>query len=201
MHVIASVRHAIKAELAGVDVVVAEGVESGGACSFDEITTLVLVPQVVDAVKCPVIAAGGIGDARGMVATFALGAEGIQLGTRFVVTHECIAHPSYKDKILQAKDTDTILTGKTVGPMRCLKNAMSEEATKMERQGASPEQMLAFYGLGRAHKGIVEGDVDHGTLYAGEICGMFTRLMSSQEVIQSFVNGWEAIIKRLSKLQ
>ena len=136
MHVVASCRHARGAEKAGVDAVVAEGYEAGGHNGVDELPTFVLVPQVVDAVGVPVVAAGGIADARGFVAAMALGAEGVQIGTRFIATTECCAHPAFKQAVLDALDTSTVITGRTIGPTRGIKNAFTEKLTEMEYSGA-----------------------------------------------------------------
>ena len=171
--VVASVALARMMEKAGVDAVVAEGTESGG--HIGSATTMTLVPQVVDAVSIPVIAAGGIGDGRGMAAAFMLGAEAVQMGTRFCVAEECITHQNYKDKILKAKDIDSEVTGRSHGhPIRCLRNAMTREYLKLEKEGAPFEEMEKLT-LGSLRNAVIDGDVKHGTVMAGQIAGMIKK--------------------------
>lgn len=165
--VVASVALARMMEKAGVDAVVAEGTESGG--HIGAATTMTLVPQVVDAVQIPVIAAGGIGDGRGMAAAFMLGADAVQMGTRFCVATECITHANYKDKIIRAKDIDSEVTGRTHGhPIRCLRNAMTREYLKLEQSGA-PFEELEKLTLGSLRNAVIDGDVKNGTVMAGQI--------------------------------
>ncbi|TET40182.1 MAG: enoyl-[acyl-carrier-protein] reductase FabK, partial [Dehalococcoidia bacterium] len=142
LHVVSSVSHAKGAERSGVDAVIAEGYEAGGHNGFDELPTMVLVPQVVDAVDIPVVAAGGIADARGFAAALALGAEGVQMGTRFVATHECVAHPNFKEGIVKATDTGTVITGRKLGPARVLKGEFTSKLLELEARGATPEEFL-----------------------------------------------------------
>lgn len=168
--VIASVALAKRMERVGADAVVAEGTESGG--HIGQATTMTLVPQVVDAVQIPVIAAGGIGDGRGMAAAFMLGAEAVQMGTRFCVADECVIHDKYKDRILKAKDIDSEVTGRSHGhPVRGLRNKMTREYLKLEAEGASFEQ-LENLTLGGLRKAVVEGDTDNGSVLAGQIAGI-----------------------------
>jgi enoyl-[acyl-carrier protein] reductase II len=162
LHVVASCRHALGAERAGVDAVIAEGYEAGGHNGMDELTTFVLVPQVVDAVRVPVVAAGGIADARGVVAALALGAEGVQIGTRFIATHECCAHPSFKKAVLETSDTSTVITGRKISPTRGIKNAFTSKLQEMEAAGASA-RMEKFI-VGRSPAGQLRGDVDEGEM-------------------------------------
>jgi enoyl-[acyl-carrier protein] reductase II len=197
LHVIASVRHAKRAEAEGVDAVIAEGYEAGGHNGLDELPTFVLVPQVVDAVKIPVVAAGGIAEARGFVAALALGAEGVQMGTRFVATCECIAHQNFKQAILEAIDTGTIITGRKLGPTRGLKNELTAKIVEMENRGASAEELLSFLGWGRAREGQLEGDLVDGELYCGAIAGMILKISSVDEVVQSIVKGYTKVLSRL----
>ena len=171
--VVASVALAKMMEKAGADAVVAEGTESGG--HIGEATTMTLVPQVVDAVKIPVIAAGGIADGRGMAAAFMLGAEAVQVGTRFVVAKESIVHENYKQRIIKAKDIDSTVTGRSHGhPVRCLRNQMTREYVKLEQEGKSFEE-LEYLTLGALRKAVVDGDVTHGTVMAGQIAGMINK--------------------------
>lgn len=197
LHVVASARHARGAETRGVDAVIAEGYEAGGHNGLDELPTFVLVPQVVDAVKIPVVAAGGIADARGFIAALALGAEGVQIGTRFVASHECIAHQNFKEAIISAIDTGTVISGRKLGPTRGLKNELTVKILEMESQGASAEELESFIGLGRARKGQLEGDLVTGEGYCGAIAGMITEIVSAGEIVRSIVEGAEAVVSRL----
>ena len=171
--VVASVALAKSMERYGADAVVAEGTESGG--HIGEATTMTLVPQVVDAVSIPVIAAGGIGDGRGIAAAFMLGAEAVQMGTRFLVAKECIVHQNYKDRVLKAKDIDSAVTGRSHGhPVRCLRNQMTREYVKLENEGKSFEE-LEYLTLGALRNAVVDGDVTNGTVMAGQIAGMVSK--------------------------
>lgn len=197
LHVVASVRHAQGAERQGVDAVIAEGYEAGGHNGFDELSTFVLVPQVVDAVSVPVVAAGGIADARGLVAALALGAEGVQIGTRFVATHECIAHQNFKDEVVKAIDTGTVITGRKLGPTRGLKNDFTAKMLETEGSGASPEELLVLIGLGRSRLGELDGNVADGELYCGSIAGMVKDIVSAGDVVRSIVEGYERVVAAL----
>jgi enoyl-[acyl-carrier protein] reductase II len=190
VHVVASCRHARGAEKAGVDAVVAEGYEAGGHNGMDELPTFVLVPQVV--------AAGGIADARGFVAAMALGAEGVQIGTRFIATKECCAHPAFKQAVLEALDTSTVITGRTIGPTRGIKNAFTEKLTEMEYSGAPAEKLEEFIGMGRSPGGQLKGDLEQGELYCGAIAGMVREIAGAGEVVRSIVEGASAVIRGLS---
>lgn len=198
IHVVPSVRLARKAEEAGVDAVVAEGIEAGGHDSSDEITTMVLIPQVVDAVNIPVIAAGGIADARGFVAARALGAEGIQMGTRFVVTNESRAHPNFKRAILDAPENGTVLTARTIGhPVRALRNPFAEQVVEMEKKGLHEADIFEFIGPGRTRQATLEGDVVEGSVMAGQIAGMIREEKSVEGVIRDIIEGAEEIARRI----
>jgi enoyl-[acyl-carrier protein] reductase II len=198
IHAVFSVRHARRAEAEGVDAVVATGYEAGGVISQDEITTFVLVPQVVDAVKIPVVAAGGIADARGLAAALALGAEGVLMGTRFLATHECGAHPDFKQAILRAADTDTIPTGRgSIVEARVLKNEFARQMIEMERAKMSPEELVNFIGPGRIRNALVEGDMKDGSALCGAIAGMIKEIVSAGEVVRSLVDSYEAIVNGL----
>ena len=191
--VIASVALAKRMERVGADAVVAEGTESGG--HIGQATTMTLVPQVVDAVQIPVIAAGGIGDGRGMAAAFMLGAEAVQMGTRFCVADECVIHDKYKDRILKAKDIDSEVTGRSHGhPVRGLRNKMTREYLKLEAEGASFEQ-LENLTLGGLRKAVVEGDIDNGSVLAGQIAGMITKRQSCQEIVDEVMDQAERLLK------
>ncbi len=191
--VVASVALAKRLERCGVDAVVAEGTEAGG--HIGELTTMVLVPQVADAVKVPVIAAGGIADGRGVAAAFMLGASGCQLGTRFVATREAMVHDKYKEYILKAKDIDTKVTGRSVGhPVRCLRNQMTREYLRLEAEGVDFEklEMMTVGGLRRA---VVDGDVETGNVMAGQSAGMINEILTCREVIEKLVGEAEALMK------
>lgn len=191
--VVASVALAKRMERCGADVVVAEGTEAGG--HIGENTTMVLVPQVVDAVNIPVIAAGGIADGRGVAAAFMLGAKGVQLGTHFVVTDESIVHDNYKERIIKAKDIDSRVTGRTTGhPVRALRNDMTKQYIELENSGASFEE-LEYLTLGGLRKAVVEGDVKTGSIMAGQIAGMVKERMSCKELIQKLVSETDTLIK------
>ena len=191
--VVASVAMAKRMERSGADAVVAEGTEAGG--HIGENTTMVLVPQIADAVTIPVIAAGGIGDGRGMAAAFMLGAEGVQIGTRFVVTKEAMVHENYKARIIKATDIDSRVTGRTTGhPVRALRNRMTKEYLKLETEGV-PAEELELLTLGGLRKAVVEGDVMHGSVMAGQIAGLIKEEKSSEAVIKSLVSETEELMK------
>ena len=194
MPVVASVALAKLMERAGADMVIAEGMESGG--HIGEQTTMTLVPQVADAVQIPVIAAGGIADGRGMAAAFMLGAEGVQMGTRFVVAKESIVHPNYKERVIKAKDIDSEVTGMSTGhPIRVLRNQMSREYLKMEKEGASFEE-LEHLTLGSLRKAVIDGDVVNGSLMAGQSAGMVKKEESCKEIIEDVVTQAESLLGR-----
>jgi len=195
--VVPSVALAKKMESLGADGVICEGTEAGG--HIGELTTMVLVPQVVDAVSIPVVAAGGIADGRGIMASLSLGAEGVQIGTRFICSHECIVHQNYKDAVLKAKDRDAVATGRTTGhPVRVLKNKLSREFDKMEKEGATPEEIEKL-GVGRLKAAVVDGDVELGSVMAGQSAGMVKNIMSCQEIIDELVSEFENTIKNLKQ--
>lgn len=180
--VVASVALAKMLQRAGADAVIAEGCESGG--HIGEATTMVLVPQVVDAVEIPVIAAGGIGDGRGFAAARMLGAEGVQMGTRFLTSRECVIHPNYKERVLKAKDIDTVVTGRSTGhPIRCIRNKMTREYLAGEKAGLGFEELETLT-IGGLRKAVQEGNVDQGSLMAGQIAGMVNKEQTCQEMIE-----------------
>ena len=182
--VVASVALAKRMEKAGADAIIAEGTESGG--HVGQLTTMALVPQVVDAVNIPVLAAGGIGDGRGVAASFMLGAEGVQLGTRFLVAKECTVHQNYKNRVIKAKDIDTEVTGRSTGhPIRVIKNKLTREFMKLEKEGASVDQ-LEELGRGCLSK-AVKGDVDFGSVMAGQISGLINKEQSCKEIIEEIM--------------
>ena len=191
--VVASVAMAKIMERTGADAVVAEGMESGGHIGSQ--TTMTLVPQVVDAVQIPVIAAGGIADGRGMAAAMMLGAEGIQMGTRFVVADESIVHENYKKRVLAAKDIDSEVTGTSTGhPIRVLRNQMSREYLKLEKQGASFEELEQLT-LGSLRKAVVDGDVVHGSLMAGQSAGLVKKEQTCREIIEEIMKEADTLLQ------
>lgn len=195
--VVASVALAKRLARSGVDALVAEGMESGG--HIGDVGTMPLVPQVVDAVNVPVIAAGGIADGRGMVASLALGAQGIQMGTRFVCTTECTAHDNYKQKIIRAGDRATMTTGHSLGhPVRALKNQMTHEFAELERSGCTEEEAISF-GTGRLRRAAIEGDVDTGSVMSGQSCGLIDDVISCAEAVQRIMREAEECLVGLSR--
>lgn len=192
--VVASVALARMMEKGGADAVVAEGTESGG--HIGDQTTMSLVPQVVDAVSIPVIAAGGIADGRGIAAAFMLGAEAVQMGTRFVVARESIAHQNYKDRIIKAKDIDTAVTGRSHGhPVRGLRNKMTREYIKLEQEGKSFEE-LEYLTMGSLRNAVIEGDIMTGTVMAGQIAGMVKKEQTCKEMIDEMMAETEKLLGR-----
>ena len=194
--VVASVALARMMEKGGADAVVAEGTESGG--HIGEQTTMSLVPQVADAVSIPVIAAGGLADGRGIAAAFMLGAEAVQMGTRFVVAKESIVHQNYKDRIIKAKDIDSAVTGRSHGhPIRSLRNQMTREYLKMEQEGR-PFEELEYLTMGTLRKAVMEGDVMHGTVMAGQIAGMVKKEQTCKEMISEMTAEAEKLLSGTS---
>ena len=190
--VVASVAMAKRMERYGADAVVAEGMEAGGHIGNQ--TTMALIPQIVDAVNIPVIAAGGIGDGRGVTASFMLGAEGVQMGTRFVVADESIVHDNYKDRIVKAKDIDSVVTGQSTGhPVRCLRNQMTKEYIKKEQEGV-PFEELERMTLGSLRKAVMDGDILNGTVMAGQIAGLVSKRQSCKEILQEIMTEAEKLL-------
>ena len=198
VHVVSSVKFALKAESAGVDAVVAEGFEAGGHNGREETTTLCLVPAVADALKVPVIAAGGIGDARSTLAAFALGAEGVQLGSRFVATPESSAHQAFKDRVVDAGEGSTRLSLKALTPVRLLDNSFARQVAAAEAAGESPEALQALLGRGRAKKGMFEGDMEAGELEIGQVSGQIRQLIPAAEIVQELVREYELLTQGMA---
>ncbi len=198
VHVVPSVKYALKAESVGCDAVVAEGFEAGGHNGLDEITTFVLIPQVVDAVKIPVIAAGGIADGRGMAAAFALGAEGIQIGTRFAASVESSAHQNYKQAIVEATDNSTVLILKKVTPVRLIKNKFSQRISEAENRGASQDELASILGKSRERMAILEGNLDEGEIEAGQCAGMIKDILPAGEIVRKIMDEYTSVVKKLS---
>jgi len=198
LHVVSTAKQAQSAESCRVDAVIVEGVEAAAHLGFDEIPLFSLIPQVVDVVSVPIIAAGGIADARGVVAAFALGAEGVQLGTRFVAVEENIAHSKYKQAILNAEDTDTVITGRKLLPTRSLKTEFTRRLLELEESGASVGDIREFLGYSRARTGQIEGDLENGEAYAGASAGLIKEILPAAEVVQRLVEEYQKVIKKIT---
>jgi len=190
-HVVASVKHARKAEEAGCDAVVAEGFEAGGHNGIDEITTLCLVPQVVDAVSIPVIAAGGIADGRQMLAAMALGAQAVQIGTRFAATVESSSHPLYKQAVVETEDNSTVLVLKKLAPVRLKKNRFALEALDAQQHGATKEEEFELLGRKREMQGIFEGNLEEGELEMGQSSGLIREILTCDEVVPKLIEEFD----------
>jgi len=197
--VVPSVAIAKRMEKFGADAVIVEGMEAGG--HIGQLTTMSLVPQVVDAVDIPVIAAGGIGDGRGIAASLMLGACGVQMGTRFLVSKECKVHENYKDRVLNAKDIDTEVTGtSTSHPVRVLRNKLTREYIRLEKTNADPEEIEAL-GKGALRKAVVDGDVNNGSVMAGQIAGLVSKKQSCEEIINELIGELDSVLGRVSNEQ
>ncbi|MEW6186069.1 MAG: nitronate monooxygenase [Thermodesulfobacteriota bacterium] len=200
LHVISNVKQARKAESSGVDGIIAEGVEAAARNGLDELPLFSLIPQVADAVSVPVIAAGGIADARGIVAALALGAEGVQLGTRFLAVSECMAHPKYKEAIVRAGDTDTVITCRQLIPSRSLKHTeFSQVLLGMEAAGASADEIREFMGHAPSRRAGLEGDLENGEAYCGSSAGLIHEILSAGQVIKRLVEDFPEVLKGLQK--
>ncbi|MCS6974340.1 MAG: nitronate monooxygenase [Cyclobacteriaceae bacterium] len=197
VHVVSSVKFARKAEQAGVDAVVAEGFEAGGHNGREETTTLVLVPLVRDAVSVPLLAAGGIADGRAILAAEALGAEGVQVGSRFVASHEASVHPDFKQKVVEAGEGDTMLTLKQLTPVRLIKNKFFFQVDEAEKRGASVEELKALLGRARAKRGMFEGDLDEGELEIGQVAAAIRDIRPAAEILRGMWNEYLALKRKL----
>ena len=193
VHVVSSVKFALKAEAAGVDAVVAEGFEAGGHNGREETTTLCLVPVVVDAVKIPVIAAGGIHDGRTTLAAFALGAEGVQIGSRFVATSESSAHRAFKDRIVDATEGETLLRLKDLTPVRLLDNPFAQQVAAAEDAGVGEDALRELLGRGRAKKGMFEGDLAEGELEIGQVSGQINQIQPASAIVEELVLAYQSL--------
>lgn len=197
--VVASVAYAIKMQECGADAVIAEGAESGGHVGDNH--TMALLPQIVDALDIPVMAAGGIFDGRGAAAAFMLGACGVQVGTRFLVADECHVHENYKEKLIKASDVSTIVTGKSMGDaVRCLKNPFSKKFFKMEYDPAVPKEEVLRFGTGSLRKAVFDGDNASGSFLAGEVAGMITRCQPAAEIVEDIMGGAEKLLRSAGEL-
>jgi enoyl-[acyl-carrier protein] reductase II len=187
VHVIPNLKSALKCAESGVDAIVAEGFEAGGHNGREETTTMALIPLIRKATSLPLIAAGGIGSGSAMLAAFALGAEGVQIGSLFVTSEESSAHPDFKKRIVEAGDGDTALSMKKVVPVRLLRNKFSEEVKQMEEAGATTEELKAFLGHGRAKKGMFEGDMEDGELEIGQVSAMITKILPAEKILKNLM--------------
>ncbi len=199
VHVVSSSKFALKSQEAGVDAVVAEGFEAGGHNGREETTTMVLTPGVVDAVQIPVISAGGIGSGRAMAAAFALGAEGVQVGSRFVATPEASSHQSFKEAVIKAQEGDTQLSLKKLTPVRLLKNTFFEEVRQAELAGANAETLAALLGRGRAKRGMFDGNLDEGELEIGQVSALIRDIQPAATVLQHIWDEFNAVRKKLAE--
>jgi enoyl-[acyl-carrier protein] reductase II len=188
VHVVPSVKFGLKAEGAGCNAVVGEGVEAGGHNGIDETTTLCLIPQLVDSLKIPVIATGGIADGRGILAALSLGAEGVQLGTRFAATVESSAHPNYKKKVVDTNDGDTVLAFKKIGLVRMMKNDFALKSVRAEEEGWSEEQLRELLGKKRERLGIFEGDEIEGEMEAGQSSGIIKEILTVEDLFKKLLS-------------
>jgi len=197
VHVVSSVKFALKSEAAGVDAVVCEGFEAGGHNGREESTTLTLIPMVKEQVKIPVISAGGIGSGRGMLAALILGADGVQIGSRFAATLESSAHDNFKQTIVNVKDGDTHLTLKELAPVRLVKNKFYKEVQELYQQNPSIEEIKELLGRARAKKGMFEGDLEEGELEIGQVAGIIHEIKSAKEVVDNIIEEFNEVKKEM----
>lgn len=201
VHVVSSVKFACKAEAAGVDAVVAEGFEAGGHNGREETTTMVLIPMVRDAISVPLIAAGGISDGRSMLSAMALGADGVQVGSRFVCAEESSAHPDFKQRVADAGEGETLLTLKEITPVRLLRNKFFDDVQSAYSQGATIDDLKALLGRGRAKKGMFEGDLSEGELEIGQVAARINQTLSAEAIVDSIMTEYEVARMRLAHLK
>ncbi len=197
VHVVANVKFAQKAEAAGVDAIVAEGFEAGGHNGREETTTLVLIPLICKSVKIPVMAAGGIATGAQMLAAFALGAEGVQVGSRFVASKESSAHDHFKNAVIAAQEGDTSLMLKKLVPVRLLKNKFADAVREAEHRGASPEELAALLGRARAKKGMFEGDMDEGELEIGQVAALLRDMPAAGDIVRAMMQEFNEVKSQL----
>jgi enoyl-[acyl-carrier protein] reductase II len=197
VHVVSSAKFARKAMDAGVDAIVAEGFEAGGHNGREETTTMCLIPEVRDAISIPLIAAGGIGDGRSMLAAFALGADAVQVGSRFVASHESSAHQAFKNSVVEAQEGSTILTLKEITPVRLIRNKFFEDVQEYYNRGAQVEELRELLGRGRAKKGMFEGNLDEGELEIGQISSRISDIKSVKEIVGDFIREYNTTLQRL----
>jgi enoyl-[acyl-carrier protein] reductase II len=200
VHVIANTKFARKCEDAGVDAIVAEGFEAGGHNGIEETTTMTLIPMICDAVKIPVIAAGGIATGKSMLAAFALGAEGVQIGTRFVASTESSAHPAFKQMLIDSTDGDTQLVMKKLVPVRLMKNKFFQDIKQAEESGATKEELSALLGKGRARLGMFDGNMEDGELEIGQVSGLIKETMPAAKIIEEIISEYNSGRESLNKM-
>ena len=198
VHVVSNIKFAIKCEEAGVDAIVAEGFEAGGHNGREETTTLVLIPQVKKAISIPLIAAGGISSGKAIAAAFALGAQGVQIGSRFVTTQESSAHINFKNAIINAKEGETQLSLKQLTPVRLLKNSFYEKVNELEKKCATVEELTDLLGKGRSKKGMFEGDLDEGELEIGQVSAGIDKIQTAKEVMDELIAEYNTVIKNIA---
>lgn len=191
VHVVSSVKFALKSEEAGVDAVVAEGFEAGGHNGRDETTTFTLIPMVKEKIKIPLIAAGGIASGRGMLAAMVLGADAVQVGSRFVATPEASSHPNFKEMVVKAGEGDTVLTLKELAPVRLLKNKFYQDIERLYRNSPSKEDLIALLGRARAKKGMFEGDLEEGELEIGQVAGLIHDIKPAAEIVKEMMEEFQ----------
>ena len=199
VHVVSSVKFAVKSEEAGVDAVVAEGFEAGGHNGRDETTTFTLIPMVKEKISIPLIAAGGIATGRGMLAAMVLGADAVQVGSRFVATPEASSHPNFKEMVVNAKEGDTILTLKELAPVRMLKNKFYEEIQELYKKAPQKEELIKLLGRARAKRGMFEGKLDEGELEIGQISGLIHDIKPAAEIVNEMISEFEAVKKEVAR--
>ena len=200
VHVVSSVKFALKAQDAGVDAVVAEGFEAGGHNGREETTTFTLIPMVKEKLDVPLIAAGGIANGRGMLAAMILGADGVQVGSRFVASKESSAHKAFKDSVVEAKDGDTFLTFKELAPVRLLKNKFAEEVVELYKSNPSVEDLKELLGRARAKKGMFEGDMEDGELEIGQIAGLIHEIKPASQIVEEMISEFNAAKTEINTL-
>lgn len=200
-HVVSSVKFAIKAQECGVDIIVAEGFEAGGHNGREETTTMVLIPLIRKKVEVPLIVAGGIGSGEAMLAAFSLGADGVQVGSRFVASHESSAHPKFKQMVVSSTDGDTTLTLKELAPVRLLKNPFYEEIMNAYQRGASKEELTELLGKGRAKSGMFEGDLVNGELEIGQVSAQFGSIKSATEIVIELIDDFNKTLSRIKSIK
>jgi enoyl-[acyl-carrier protein] reductase II len=197
VHVVSSVKFALKSQDAGVDAIVAEGFEAGGHNGKEETTTFTLIPMVKAAITLPLIAAGGIATGGAMLAAAALGADGVQVGSRFVASDEASCHPSFKDEVIKASEGSTVLTLKEITPVRMLKNSFFQKIAALYEKGVDVEELKTTLGRGRAKKGMFEGDLDEGELEIGQIAGLINEVIPASKIIDNFIEEYDQALKNL----
>lgn len=199
VHVVSSVKFAMKSQEAGVDAVVAEGFEAGGHNGRDETTTFTLIPMVKEKISIPLIAAGGIATGRGMLAAMVLGADGVQVGSRFVASQEASSHPRFKEIVVQAQEGDTILTLKELAPVRIFKNKFYKDIQELYSKMPSKDELIRLLGRARAKKGMFEGDIEEGELEIGQISGLIRNIMPAAEIVEEMISEFETARKEVAQ--